>query len=224
MNVSIDNSWKPLLKPEFEKPYFSDLVNFVKQEYKKHTCYPNGQDIFNAFNHCRFEDLKVVIIGQDPYHGPNQANGLCFSVHDGIPHPPSLTNIFKELESDLKLPYPTSGNLESWADQGVLLLNATLTVRAHTAGSHQNKGWEIFTDTVIKTISDHKENVVFLLWGGFAKKKTKLIDPKKHHILTSGHPSPLSANRGYWFGNKHFSKTNEVLQQDGAEKIDWSLI
>lgn len=224
MNVSIDNSWKPLLKPEFEKPYFFDLVNFVKQEYKTHTCYPKGKDIFNAFNHCRFEDLKVVIIGQDPYHGPNQANGLCFSVHDGIPHPPSLTNIFKELESDLKMPYPTSGNLESWADQGVLLLNATLTVRAHTAGSHQNKGWEIFTDTVIKTISDHKENVVFLLWGGFAKKKTKLIDSKKHHILTSGHPSPLSANRGYWFGNKHFSKTNEVLQQDGAEKIDWSLI
>ncbi|PNQ73110.1 uracil-DNA glycosylase [Hanstruepera neustonica] len=221
MQVDIHASWKPYLEKEFDKPYFFDLVNFVKKEYHEHTCYPPGKKIFNAFNHCHFNDLKVVIIGQDPYHGPNQANGLCFSVADGIPHPPSLINIFKEIEQDLHINYPKSGNLERWADQGVLLLNATLTVRAHQAGSHQNKGWETFTDSVIKTINDHKSNVVFLLWGGYAKRKSKLIDASKHHILQSGHPSPLSANRGYWFGNKHFSKTNSLLEQAGLKSVAW---
>lgn len=176
---------------------------------------------FAAFDHSSFEKTKVVIIGQDPYHGPNQANGLCFSVNDGIPHPPSLINIFKEIETDLSIPYPKSGNLERWADQGVLLLNATLTVRAHHAGSHQRKGWESFTDHVIKIISEQKEEVVFLLWGGYAKKKATLIDKNKHHILASGHPSPLSANRGYWFGNRHFSKTNEILMQNDRSSINW---
>ncbi len=223
MNVDIHKSWKPYLQPEFDKPYFKNLVEFVKTEYINHKCFPKGNDVFNAFNHCLFEDLKVVIIGQDPYHGNGQANGLCFSVNDGIPHPPSLINIFKEIEKDLGIPYPKSGNLMAWADQGILLLNATLTVRAHQAGSHQNKGWEQFTDEVIKIISAEKENVVFLLWGGFAKKKKKLIDTKKHQILESGHPSPLSANRGYWFGNKHFSKTNFLLQQVGETLIEWKL-
>ena len=177
MDVGIHSSWKPYLKEEFNKPYFNNLVDFVKSEYKSHTCYPPGNKIFNAFNHCHFEDVKVVIIGQDPYHGPNQANGLCFSVSDGITHPPSLINIFKEVEYDLGIPYPQSGNLERWAKQGVLLLNASLTVRAHQAGSHQNKGWETFTDAVIQLISTKKENVVFLLWGGFAKKKVlRLIE------------------------------------------------
>ena len=223
MNVDIHESWKKHLNPEFEKPYFSDLVSFVKQEYKNHTCFPKASDIFNAFNHCHFEDTKVVIIGQDPYHGIGQANGLCFSVNEGVKHPPSLINIFKEIEQDLGITYPKSGNLMPWADQGVLLLNATLTVRAHLAGSHQNKGWEQYTDAVIKTISTEKTNVIFLLWGGFAKKKKKLIDTKKHIILESGHPSPLSANRGYWFGNKHFSKTNSQLEQVGETSIDWKL-
>lgn len=221
MDVSIHPSWKTRLQPEFEKPYFQQLVHFVKQEYRSHTCYPKGKDIFAAFDHCPFQETKVVIIGQDPYHGPNQANGLCFSVKDGVPHPPSLVNIFKEIKVDVGVPYPKSGNLERWADQGVLLLNAVLTVRAHQAGSHQNKGWEIFTDAVIRTISQHLDGVVFLLWGGFAKKKATLIDPKKHHILTSGHPSPLSANRGLWFGNQHFSKTNGLLERMGKEKINW---
>ena len=221
MEVNIADSWKNILKPEFEKPYFKNLVHFVKSEYTNHTCYPKGKEIFAAFNHCSFKNVKVVIIGQDPYHGPNQANGLCFSVHDGIKHPPSLINIFKEIETDLKIPYPKSGNLERWAKQGVLLLNATLTVRAHEAGSHQKKGWEVFTDAVIKQISDQKEQVVFLLWGGYAKKKGKIIDTKKHHVLTSGHPSPLSANRGYWFGNQHFSKTNAYLKSIGKTPIDW---
>jgi len=177
--------------------------------------------IFNAFRKCNFQDLKVVIIGQDPYHNYNQANGLCFSVNENVKHPPSLINIFKEIETDLNIPYPKNGNLEHWAAQGVFLLNATLTVRAHEAGSHQKQGWETFTDAVIKTISDKKENVVFLLWGGFAKKKAKLIDAKKHHVLISGHPSPLSANRGYWFGNKHFSETNTILKQKNINKIEW---
>ncbi|SFU72380.1 Uracil-DNA glycosylase [Pustulibacterium marinum] len=221
MNVQIDESWKQYLQPEFEKPYFEQLTEFVKQEYQTQTCYPKGKEIFAAFDHCTFENLKVVIIGQDPYHGPNQANGLCFSVHDEIAHPPSLINIFKEIETDLGKPYPKSGNLERWADQGVLLLNATLTVRAHQAGSHQNKGWETFTDAVIKTVSEHKNDVVFLLWGGFAKKKVKLIDTQKHHVLTSGHPSPLSANRGYWFGNQHFSQCNTFLKSKDLETIDW---
>lgn len=221
MNVNIESSWKQVLGKEFEKPYFKSLADFVKKEYNEQTCYPPGKLIFSAFDHSTFEKTKVVIIGQDPYHGPNQANGLCFSVKDGIPFPPSLVNIFQEIKDDLGKPIPKSGDLSRWADQGVLLLNATLTVRAHQAGSHQRKGWEQFTDEVIRTISNQKEGVVFLLWGGFAKKKAKLIDQHKHHILTTGHPSPLSANRGYWFGNKHFSKTNEILVKQGDSKIDW---
>lgn len=221
MKVDIDESWRPFLVSEFQKPYFENLVKFVKQEYKTNTCYPPGRLIFSAFDYCKFNELKVVIIGQDPYHGVGQANGLCFSVNDGVPHPPSLINIFKEVESDTGRAYPESGNLERWARQGVLLLNATLTVRAHQAGSHQGKGWETFTDAVIKSISDHKKGVVFLLWGGFAKQKSKLIDKNKHFVLTSGHPSPLSANRGYWFGNKHFSKTNSLLEQAGLNPIAW---
>lgn len=221
MAVNIHESWKQHLSQEFEKPYFNNLIEFVKSEYKSHTCYPKGGDIFAAFDHSPFDKTKVVIIGQDPYHGPSQANGLCFSVKYGIPPPPSLINIFKEIESDLGKPYPKSGNLERWANQGVLLLNATLTVRAHQAGSHQNKGWETFTDAVIKKLSQERAGLVFLLWGGFAKKKAALIDATKHHILTSGHPSPLSANRGYWFGNKHFSQTNEILKGNGQQAIDW---
>jgi len=221
MQVNIANSWKNILEKEFEKSYFKDLVEFVKNEYSINTCYPKGVDIFAAFDYCSFDDVKVVILGQDPYHGPNQANGLCFSVKDGIAHPPSLINIFKEISTDLNKAYPKSGNLEMWAKQGVLLLNATLTVRAHEAGSHQKKGWETFTDEVIKQISNNKEHVIFLLWGGFAKKKAKLIDKKKHFILESGHPSPLSANRGYWFGNQHFSKTNEILLSKGFKAINW---
>lgn len=221
MNVQIHPSWKAHLQPEFEKPYFEQLIQFVKQEYQQHTCYPKGKDIFSAFDHCPFEDTKVVIIGQDPYHGSNQANGLCFSVKEGIPHPPSLVNIFQEIKLDVKKPYPQSGNLERWAAQGVLLLNATLTVRAHQAGSHQNKGWEQFTDAVIRLISEQLEGIIFLLWGGFAKKKAALIDKNKHHILTSGHPSPLSANRGMWFGNQHFSNANHLLREMQKSEIDW---
>ncbi|MGC1516526.1 MAG: uracil-DNA glycosylase [Maribacter sp.] len=220
MSINIHESWKTRLQPEFEKPYFKELTEFVKLEYAQHTCYPKGPAIFAAFDHCPFDKAKVVIIGQDPYHGKGQANGLCFSVQDGIPHPPSLINIFKEIETDLGIPYPKSGNLERWAEQGVLLLNATLTVRAHEAGSHQKKGWETFTDTVIETLSKEKNNLVFLLWGGFAKKKAKLIDASRHHILTSGHPSPLSANRGFWFGNNHFSLCNQIL----AEKDNKSIL
>ena len=223
MNIDLHQSWKNPLKAELEKPYFKALMTFVKQEYETQTCFPKASNIFNAFNHCTFNDVKVVIIGQDPYHDIGQANGLSFSVNDTVKQPPSLVNIFKELEQDLGITHPKSGNLMPWANQGVLLLNATLTVRAHQAGSHQKKGWEQFTDEIIKTISDHKSNVVFLLWGGFAKKKKKLIDTTKHFVLESGHPSPLSANRGYWFGNKHFSTTNSLLQQVGDEIIDWKL-
>lgn len=221
MNVKIHPSWNEPLENEFHKPYFNELLQFVKEEYTINTCYPKGKDIFAAFDHCAFENVKVVILGQDPYHGPNQANGLCFSVHDGVKHPPSLVNIFKELETDCNKPYPKSGNLERWARQGVLLLNATLTVRAQEAGSHQNKGWETFTDAVIKRLSEEKNDLVFLLWGGYAKKKAKLINNDKHHILTSGHPSPLSANRGYWFENHHFSKTNQILSDLGNKTILW---
>ncbi|HKJ07282.1 MAG TPA: uracil-DNA glycosylase [Flavobacteriaceae bacterium] len=221
MNVNIDASWKPYLKNEFNKPYFKKLTDFVKSEYGTFPCYPKGHQIFEAFKLAPFNKVKVVILGQDPYHGKNQANGLCFSVNEGINHPPSLMNIFKEIKADLDIDYPVSGDLSRWAKQGVLLLNATLTVRAHQPGSHQNKGWEQFTDAVIKTISEEKKDVVFLLWGGYAKKKQKLIDGNKHHILTSGHPSPLSANRGYWFGNKHFSKTNKVLKTLGEKPIEW---
>ncbi|XRE44304.1 Uracil-DNA glycosylase, family 1 [Tenacibaculum discolor] len=221
MQVKINDSWKNILQPEFEKPYFENLTEFVKNEYSNHMCYPKGSDIFAAFDFCALDDLKVVILGQDPYHGVGQANGLCFSVHDGITHPPSLINIFKEIEKDVNIPYPKSGDLSRWAKQGVLLLNATLTVRAGEAGSHQKQGWEQFTDAVIQKVSEEKKDVVFLLWGGFAKKKAKLIDKNEHHILTSGHPSPLSANRGYWFENKHFSKTNDFLQSKGISTIQW---
>ncbi|WP_203258327.1 uracil-DNA glycosylase [Hyunsoonleella ulvae] len=221
MEVDIHKSWKPYLKHEFEKPYFKNLVDFVKREYGSYRCFPPGREIFNAFNYCAFNAVKVVIIGQDPYHGPGQANGLCFSVKEGISHPPSLVNIFKEIENDAGKPYPNSGDLSRWAKQGVLLLNATLTVRAHQAGSHQKQGWETFTDAVIHTISTKNNNVIFLLWGGYAKQKVKLIDKTKHEVLTSGHPSPLSANRGYWFGNRHFSKTNELLVRYNKTPINW---
>ena len=221
MKVSIHQSWKEVLQEEFSKPYFEQLVLFVKREYSENICYPKGQQIFSAFNHCPLPEVKVVIIGQDPYHGEGQANGLCFSVHDGIPHPPSLVNIFRELNTDLGVPYPLSGNLERWASQGVLLLNATPTVRANSAGSHQKQGWETFTDAVIRAVSAHCNHVVFMLWGGYAKEKAKLIDPAKHCILTAGHPSPLSANRGYWFGNKHFSQANAYLKANGKNEIIW---
>lgn len=221
MDFVIHQSWEPYLQNEFSKLYFQELIDFIKFEYQTFTCFPPENQIFNTFNHCHFDDIKVVIIGQDPYHDNGQANGLCFSVSDGIKHPPSLVNIFKEIKSDLKTPSPESGNLMRWADQGVLLLNATLTVRAHQAGSHQKKGWEVFTDTIIKIINDKKENVIFLLWGGYAKKKIKLIDENRHKILTSGHPSPLSANRGFWFGNKHFSSTNMWLEHYGKTPVIW---
>lgn len=220
MDVKIAHSWKLRLTEEFEKPYFQQLIAFVKTEYQAATVYPPGKEIFNAFDACDFDQVKVVIIGQDPYHGPGQANGLCFSVHEGVRMPPSLVNIFKEIHTDLGKPLPSSGNLERWARQGVLLLNATLTVRASSPGSHQNKGWEIFTDAVIKKISDEKVNVVFLLWGAYAQKKGEVIDRTKHLVLMSAHPSPFSADRGF-FGCRHFSKTNEYLKNIGLKEIDW---
>lgn len=223
MNISIEASWKELLDLEFEKKYFLKLTEQVKKEYKNYICYPKGSLIFKAFDACSLQNTKVVIIGQDPYHGPNQANGLCFSVQKGVAIPPSLVNIFKELENEELIKFPNHGDLSLWAKQGVLLLNAVLSVRAHQAASHQGLGWESFTNAVIQKISSEKEGVVFLLWGGFAKKKAKLIDANKHHILTSGHPSPLSANRGYWFGNNHFSKANELLQQQGKSPINWQI-
>ncbi len=224
MSVKIDESWKRLLESEFSSEYFKKLIAFVKEEYSLTKCHPKGSQIFNAFDTCPINSLKVVIIGQDPYHGMNQANGLCFSVNKGVQHPPSLINILKEIKDDLGLKFhDNNGDLSKWAKQGVMLLNATLTVRDGYAGSHQNKGWETFTDKVIQIISDETNNTVFLLWGSFAKHKRKLIDTKKHKILESGHPSPLSANRGYWFGNKHFSQCNEYLESIGEHKIDWSL-
>jgi len=223
MDISITPSWKLVLQNEFNKDYFKNLMNFVAGEYQQQVCYPDEQEIFAAFNACSFDDLKVVIIGQDPYHGPKQANGLCFSVHNGINHPPSLKNIFKELEQDLNIKHPVSGDLSTWAKQGVLLLNATLTVQASKAGSHQKKGWETFTDAVIEIIATQKQDVVFLLWGGYAKKKGKKIDTARHCVLTSGHPSPLSANRKLWFGHRHFSKTNYFLIKKGKTKINWEL-
>lgn len=219
----ITASWNRILQAEFEKEYYQNLLAFLEEEYSEHEVFPPKNQVYNAFNITTFENLKVVIIGQDPYHDVNQAHGLCFSVNEGIKLPPSLVNIFKEQKEDLGLEIPFSGKLTSWAEQGVLLLNATLTVRAHQAGSHQKKGWETFTDEVIKIISKEKKDVIFLLWGGFAKKKACLIDAEKHHILTSGHPSPLSANRGHWFGNKHFSKVNEILKSIGEKEIDWEL-
>jgi len=220
MDVKIEKSWKEILKDEFEKPYFIQLTDFVKSECKQYQIFPPGKEIFNAFNLCPFGNLKVVIIGQDPYHGPGQAHGLCFSVKDGIEFPPSLKNIFKEINNDLGTPIPKSGDLVRWASQGVLLLNATLTVRAHLAGSHQKKGWETFTDEVIKDVSRKKENVVFLLWGAYAQQKSEMIDHTKHLILESVHPSPLSASRGF-FGNHHFSRTNQFLQSKGLTPIIW---
>jgi uracil-DNA glycosylase len=220
MDVKIEKTWKSKLNPEFEKEYFIRLSEFIRQEYKKNTVYPQGSLIFNAFNLCPFDNVKAVIIGQDPYHGPGQAHGLCFSVRDGVDFPPSLINIFKEIELDMGLSRPASGNLERWAAQGVLLLNATLTVRAHQAGSHQKKGWEEFTDSVISIINHEKRNVVFLLWGAYAQKKGESIDRSKHLVLESVHPSPLSASRGF-FGNKHFSRCNNYLMDNGIEPIIW---
>ena len=220
MNVDIEPSWKEQLQTEFDKPYFAQLAAFVKQEYATHSVYPPGKLIFNAFNQCPFNKVKVVLIGQDPYHEPGQAQGLCFSVNEGVTFPPSLNNIFKEIESDIGTPVPKSGDLTRWAKQGVLLLNATLTVREHEAGSHQKHGWEEFTDAVIRTLSDKRENLVFILWGSYAQGKCNLIDSKKHCILSSAHPSPLSAYRGF-FGNHHFSLTNDYLRSKGIEEIKW---
>jgi len=220
IEVKIAPSWREKLNPEFEKPYFEQLIGFVRAEYKIHTIYPPGKEIFRAFDHCDFEEAKVVIIGQDPYHGPGQANGLCFSVADGVRVPPSLLNIFKEINSDLGIPIPTNGNLERWARQGVLLLNATLTVRASSPGSHQNKGWESFTDAAIESLSRNRENLVFMLWGSYAQKKGAVIDREKHLVLQSPHPSPFSADRGF-FGNRHFSKANEYLISKGVTPIAW---
>lgn len=220
MDVKIEESWKAVLSDEFEKDYFSALTNFVREEYKTHKVYPPAKLIFNAFDQCPFENIEVVILGQDPYHGPGQAHGLCFSVNDGIDFPPSLRNIFKELKNDLGKEIPLSGNLTNWATQGVLLLNATLTVRANQAGSHQNKGWEQFTDAVINKINEHKNHVVFILWGNFAISKSKFIDQGKHLVLSSVHPSPLSASRGF-FGNRHFSRANEFLVKNKLEPINW---
>ena len=220
MNIQIENSWKEQLNKEFVTPYFQNLIDFVKNEYSKHIIYPPANLIFNAFNRCPFHKIKVVIIGQDPYHGEQQANGLSFSVNDNVKKPPSLVNIFKELKSDLNIEPPINGNLERWAEQGVLLLNATLTVRAHAAGSHQKKGWEQFTDAVIHRISSEKENVVFILWGGFAQKKGQIIDTSKHFVIKSAHPSPLSAYNGFW-DSKPFSKTNAYLKSIGKEEIIW---
>lgn len=220
MDVQIEQSWKEMLAPEFEKDYFIRLTNFVRQEYKTTTVYPPGNLIFNAFNLCPFQEVKVVIIGQDPYHGEHQAHGLCFSVNDGIQFPPSLKNIFKEIENDLGIGIPLSGNLTRWAQQGVLMLNATLTVRAHQAGSHQRKGWEEFTDAAIRALAEKREHLVFILWGAYAQKKGAFIDRQKHLVLTSVHPSPLSAHNGF-FGNKHFSRTNEYLMEHGEAPIQW---
>ncbi|MAW15763.1 MAG: uracil-DNA glycosylase [Flavobacteriaceae bacterium] len=221
MQVEIHPSWKKVLQSEFESPYFQSLISFIKDEYNKTLCFPPGSLIFNAFDKCPFDKVKVVILGQDPYHGLGQANGLCFSVPAGITFPPSLQNIFKEIKRDLNYPIPKSGNLQHWASQGVFLLNATLTVRAHQAGSHQKKGWETFTDRVIQYLSQEKEGIVFLLWGGFARQKVKFINSQKHMVITSGHPSPLSANRGFWFGNKHFSQCNDYLKGRGVTQIQW---
>ncbi len=220
MKVKINETWQAQLQTEFDKPYFEQLTGFVRAEYQAKTIYPHSSLIFNAFEQCPLDKLKVVIIGQDPYHGPGQAHGLCFSVNDGVQFPPSLQNIFQEIKTDVGVPIPASGNLERWAKQGVLLLNATLTVQAHSAGSHQGRGWETFTDAVIKKVAEEKENVVFLLWGSYAQKKAAMINPDKHKILTAVHPSPLSAYRGF-FGCRHFSQTNEYLKSKGMEEIVW---
>lgn len=220
MDVKIEPAWKTRLQNEFTKEYFVKLTEFVRNEYRQQTIYPPGNLIFNAFNLCPFNEIKTVIIGQDPYHGAGQAHGLCFSVKEGVEFPPSLLNIYKELEADLGIARPASGNLERWARQGVLLLNATLTVRANQAGSHQRKGWEEFTDSVISVINKEKQNIVFLLWGAYAQKKGESIDRSKHLVLESVHPSPLSASRGF-FGNKHFSKCNDYLIRNNIQPVDW---
>ncbi len=222
INPSIEDSWKQLLSEEFNTNYFFDLKKFLLEEKNNYTIFPPGSEIFAAFNNTSFNNVRVVILGQDPYHGPNQANGLCFSVRDGIRKPPSLQNIFKELSNDLGYPIPESGNLEKWSKQGVLLLNATLTVRAGQAGSHQNKGWENFTDAVISNLSVNKKNLVFILWGKYAQNKEVLINTQKHYIIKSPHPSPFSAERGF-FGSKPFSKTNEYLKQTNQTEINWLL-
>ena len=221
MTVRIDPSWQRVLQPEFDKPYFERLTQIVRQEYTTTPCFPPGREIFNAFNLCPFEQVKVVIIGQDPYHEPGQAEGLCFSVKPGVMMPPSLINIFKEIEADLGQPMPKDGSLVRWAKQGVLLLNATLTVRAHQANSHSTIGWQTFTDAAIQALATHREHLVYMLWGGFARSKAYMIDRQKNLVLESVHPSPLSANRGGWFGNHHFSRANAYLQENGIAPIVW---
>jgi len=221
MNVQIEESWKRHLIPEFEKPYFERLTQSVRSEYSSGVCYPPGRLIFNAFNLCPFDKVKVVILGQDPYHEPGQAHGLSFSVQDGVPFPPSLQNIFKEIADDVGTPVPQSGNLTRWAEQGVLLLNATLTVRAHMANSHSTIGWQTFTDAAIRALASKREHLVYMLWGGYARGKAYMIDDRKNLVLQSVHPSPLSANRGGWFGQHQFSRCNEYLKQNGMEPIKW---
>ena len=222
IDPNIHESWKAILLEEFNQPYFMALKQFLVQEKKTHAIYPSGNKIFAAFNRTSFDQVKVVILGQDPYHGKGQAHGLCFSVPQGITPPPSLVNIFKEMNNDLDISIPSHGNLEAWTEQGVLLLNATLTVRANQAGSHQNKGWENFTDAVIRKISEGKEGLVFLLWGRYAQAKEHLIDGDRHHILKAAHPSPFSAHSGF-FGCRHFSRANDILAEQGISPIDWSL-
>jgi uracil-DNA glycosylase len=222
VNPNIEESWKAILKDEFESPYFQSLTEFLREEKKLYTIYPPGSQIFSAFNHTPFNRVKVVILGQDPYHGPGQAHGMCFSVPDGVQLPPSLVNIFKEIKSDLGIPVPANGNLTKWTEQGVLLVNAILTVRANTPTSHQNHGWEKFTDAVIRNLSEKRKNLIFLLWGNYAQAKESLIDSGRHHILKAAHPSPLSASRGF-FGCRHFSRVNEILDELGLNTIDWSL-
>jgi uracil-DNA glycosylase len=220
MNVQLEESWKRHLSGEFEKDYFIKLTDFVRSEYSQYTIFPPGKLIFNAFNLCPFDKTNVVIIGQDPYHGDGQAHGLCFSVNDGVAFPPSLVNIFKEIRDDVGKEPPATGNLTHWAEQGVLLLNATLTVRAHQAGSHQRRGWEEFTDAAIRALNDDRENLVFILWGAYAQKKGAFIDRHRHLVLSSAHPSPLSAYHGF-FGNHHFSLTNQYLRDHGKPEIEW---
>ena len=220
-NISIDPSWKAVLKEEFSAPYFAKLKEFLVEEKKQFTVYPAGNNIFAAFDQTPFDKLKAVIIGQDPYHGPGQANGLSFSVNDEVKKPPSLVNIFKEIQTDLGIPIPLSGNLEPWANQGILLLNASLTVRANHPGSHQKKGWEQFTDAVIRKVSDEKKGIVFLLWGKYAETKEILINKDKHFVLKAAHPSPLAG--GKFFGCKHFSKTNKLLEHNLIQPIDWRI-
>ncbi len=220
MDVKIAPDWKALLEEEFSKPYFEELTRFVKEEYATRRIYPRGSNIFRAFDKCPLDKLKVVIIGQDPYHGPGQAHGLCFSVAEGVPHPPSLQNIFKEVAADIGTPIPASGNLDRWAEQGVLLLNAVLTVREHEAASHAGKGWETFTDAVVRRIAERKQGVVYLLWGSYAQRKGAIADPTQNCILKAVHPSPLSAYRGF-LGCKHFSKANDYLISTGQTPINW---